>query len=63
MIAEWYEEDFEYELAIQFYLKASDLEDIESTDSFGLQCILKAADLMVISKEDRYVEAIQVVNI
>lgn len=60
-IAEWYEEDYEYELAIKYYLKASELEDIESSDSFGLQCILKAADLMVISKEERYIEAIQVV--
>lgn len=60
-VAEWYEEDFEYELAIKYYLKASELEDIESSDSFGLQCILKAADLMVLSKEERYVEAIQVI--
>eukprot|EP00826_Nyctotherus_ovalis_P059317 TRINITY_DN823_c0_g1_i23.p1 TRINITY_DN823_c0_g1~~TRINITY_DN823_c0_g1_i23.p1 ORF type:complete len:178 (+),score=77.49 TRINITY_DN823_c0_g1_i23:512-1045(+) len=59
MIAQWYEEDFEYELAISYYLKAADLQDIESSDSFGLQCMLKAADLMVMSKEDKYVEAIQ----
>lgn len=60
MIAQWYEEDYEYELAISYYLKAADLQDIESSDSFGLQCVLKAADLMVMSKEDKYVEAIQV---
>ena len=61
MIAQWYEEDFDYELAIKYYLEAADLQDIESSDSFGLQCLLKAADLMAISKEERYAEAIQVI--
>lgn len=61
LIAQWYEEDFEYELAITYYLKAADLQDIESSDSFGLQCLLKAADLMVLSKEEKYIDAIQVV--
>lgn len=59
-IAEWYEDDFEYELAIKYYLKAADLEGMETADTFGYQCMLKAADLMVLSKEERFVEAIQV---
>jgi len=42
-------------------LKAAELEDLESSDSFGLQCLLKAADLMVLSKEEKYIEAIQVI--
>ena len=47
-------------MAIQYYLKAAELEDIETADSFGLQCQLKAADLMVLSKEERYVDAIKI---
>eukprot|EP00826_Nyctotherus_ovalis_P026316 TRINITY_DN2057_c0_g1_i14.p1 TRINITY_DN2057_c0_g1~~TRINITY_DN2057_c0_g1_i14.p1 ORF type:complete len:220 (+),score=64.90 TRINITY_DN2057_c0_g1_i14:78-737(+) len=58
-VAEWYEADYEYELAIEYYLKASELQNIEASDSFGLQCSIKAADLMVLSKEEKYVEAIK----
>jgi len=50
-------------LAIQYYLKAAELEDVETADSFGFQCVLKAADLMVLSKDEKFVEAIQVFNV
>lgn len=63
LIAEWYEADFDFELAIQYYLKAAELEDVETADSFGFQCVLKAADLMVLSKDEKFVEAIQVFNV
>jgi alpha-soluble NSF attachment protein len=58
-IAEWFEEEFDYEQAITYYMKAADLQETENADSFGYQCILKAADLMVISKEAAYGDAIQ----
>lgn len=61
-MAEWYEADYEYELAIEHYLKAAELQSIEANDSFGLQCSIKAADLMVLSKEEMYVEAIKVIS-
>ena len=48
-------------MAIEYYLKAAELEDLETADSFGFQCILKAADLMAFS--EKFVEAIQVLSI
>lgn len=41
-------------------MKAAELEEMENADSFGYQCILKAADLIVLSQEANYGDAIQV---
>ena len=59
-IAEWYDADFQYELAIEYYKKANDKAEASNNEDFGTQCMLKAADLMVLSKEDRFVDAIKV---
>ena len=43
-------------------MKAAERQEMENADSFGFQCMLKAADLMVISQESKWGEAIKVIH-
>jgi hypothetical protein len=43
-------------------MKSAERQEMESADSFGFQCMLKAADLMVLSQESKWGEAIKVIS-
>mmetsp|Transcript_33821 Transcript_33821/g.39013 ORF Transcript_33821/g.39013 Transcript_33821/m.39013 type:complete len:109 (-) Transcript_33821:135-461(-) len=50
-VAESFEQQYEFEVAAEEYIKAAALFDMEESTSFANQCNVKAADLMVMLKD------------
>lgn len=58
-IAEWYNEEQQPELAIEYYNKAGERASAASSEELETECKMKAGDLMVLSAEDKFVDAIK----
>lgn len=50
-VAEFFEQQYEFEVSAQEYQKAAELYEMEESISFANQCYVKAADLSVMLKD------------
>ena len=57
-LAETLEQSLELEAAVEAYEKAAEFWHLEDTDTFKNQCLMKSADLGVLSKTENFQKAI-----